>query len=142
MTQQGSGEDIRPADEIRADLVVIEERISGALEEGRRKLKLAENHESRLERPAYGEECVRLRDDVIEPLKQAKNEAVRAVDALDAGKINAAQAQKALETFAQALEDGGSTIEDVGLEKLDDEEEQPSVVCTGCLDMIGVTLSE
>jgi len=123
MAQQ-QGEEIRPADEIREDLVEVEEKIGEVLEEGQRKLDLAEDHDRRLEIPVYGEECVRLRNDVIEPLEQAKKDAIQAVDDLDAGKIDATKAQKALETFNQALEDAESTVEDVGLEELDDEDDE------------------
>lgn len=121
--QQSSEDEIPPVDEVRENLIEIEEKIGDVLEEGQRKLDLAEEHDRPLESPVFGEECVRLRNDVIEPLDQAKKDAEQAVEDLDAGKIDAAQAQKALEALNQTLEDAESTVEDVGLEELDDEEE-------------------
>ena len=73
--QQSSEEEIPPVDEIRENLIEVEGKIGDVLEEGHRKLYLAERHDKPLESPVYGEECVRLRDDVIEPLGQAQKDA-------------------------------------------------------------------
>jgi len=120
---QGGGEDIRPAEEIREDLIEVDAKIEGVLVEGQRKLDVAERIDNRLDEPVYGEERVRLRGDVIEPLNGVLGQADQVIQDLDSGRITPAQAQNELESLTQVVADAESTVDDVGDFKEDEDDE-------------------
>ncbi|MEI2259461.1 hypothetical protein OHC51_00505 [Stenotrophomonas indicatrix] len=120
---QGGGEDIRPAEEIREDLIEVDAKIEDVLVEGQRKLDVAERIDNRLDEPVYGEERVRLRGDVIEPLNGVLGQADQVIQDLDSGRITPAQAQNELESLTQVVADAESTVDDVGDFKEDEDDE-------------------
>lgn len=121
MTQQGEGEDSRPADEIREDLIEVQANMLDVLAEGKRKRDLIETHDPRIEN--YSEEHERLEKQVIAALTDAQKEVEQAIAAVAADHNAAANAQSVLERATEVFETAAETVEEVGLEELEDEDD-------------------